>query len=59
MKNDDLTALRRDFHRTPELGFAENLTKARIAAILTELGLLSGFLQTQAQECGESRAGAL
>ena len=39
MKNDDLTALRRDFHRTPELGFAENLTKARIAAILTELGL--------------------
>jgi hippurate hydrolase len=39
MKNDDLTALRRDFHRTPELGFAENLTKARIAAILTDLGL--------------------
>ena len=39
MKTIDLLTLRRDFHRAPELGFAENLTKARIAAILTELGL--------------------
>ena len=39
MKTIDLITLRRDFHRAPELGFAENLTKARIAAILTELGL--------------------
>lgn len=41
MSADDfnLTALRRDFHRFPELGFRENRTKSRIAAFLRELGL--------------------
>ncbi|UWQ49211.1 amidohydrolase [Leisingera caerulea] len=36
---DRLTALRRDFHRHPELGFQENRTKARVAAHLRGLGL--------------------
>ena len=35
----DLTALRRDFHRHPELGFQETRTKARVAEILRGLGL--------------------
>lgn len=35
----DLTALRHEFHRFPELGFAEDRTKARIAEILRDLGL--------------------
>ncbi|MGH1482106.1 MAG: amidohydrolase [Geminicoccales bacterium] len=34
-----LTALRRDFHRHPELGFREERTKAKVAKILRELGL--------------------
>lgn len=34
-----LTALRQDFHRHPELGFQEERTKSRVAAILRELGL--------------------
>ncbi|UWQ53349.1 amidohydrolase [Leisingera caerulea] len=36
---DRLTALRRDFHRHPELGFREDRTKARVAAHLRDLGL--------------------
>ncbi|UWQ24222.1 amidohydrolase [Leisingera aquaemixtae] len=36
---DRLTALRRDFHRHPELGFQEDRTKARVAAHLRALGL--------------------
>ncbi|UWQ40855.1 amidohydrolase [Leisingera aquaemixtae] len=36
---DRLTALRRDFHRHPELGFREDRTKARVAAHLRALGL--------------------
>lgn len=35
----DLTALRRAFHRDPELGFQEVRTKARVAGILRDLGL--------------------
>ena len=35
----DLTALRHEFHRLPELGFAEEHTKARVAGILEELGI--------------------
>ena len=34
-----LTALRRDFHRHPELGFQEDRTKSQIAARLRDLGL--------------------
>ena len=34
-----LSALRRDFHRFPELGFRENRTKAKVAEFLRELGL--------------------
>lgn len=34
-----LTALRRDFHRHPELGFQEERTKAKVAAHLRGLGL--------------------
>lgn len=34
-----LTALRRNFHRFPELGFRENRTKAKIADFLRETGL--------------------
>ena len=34
-----LTALRHDFHRHPELGFQEERTKAKVAAMLRELGL--------------------
>ena len=34
-----LTALRRDFHRDPELGFQEERTKAKVAGILRALGL--------------------
>lgn len=36
---DHLTALRHAFHRHPELGFAEDQTRATIAARLKELGL--------------------
>lgn len=35
----DLTALRRAFHRMPELGFQEERTKAKVADILRDLGL--------------------
>lgn len=35
----DLIALRHEFHRMPELGFAEERTKARIAGILEDLGI--------------------
>ena len=35
----DLTALRHEFHRMPELGFAEESTKARVAGILENLGI--------------------
>ncbi len=34
-----LTALRRDFHRNPELGFQEERTKAKVAGVLRGLGL--------------------
>ena len=34
-----LTDLRREFHKYPELGFQETRTKARVAAILRDLGL--------------------
>jgi len=34
-----LSALRRDFHRLPELGFQEEKTKAKVAGILRDLGL--------------------
>ncbi len=37
--HQELTALRRTFHRDPELGFQEHRTKARIAARLRELGI--------------------
>ena len=36
---DDLIALRREFHMTPELGFKEERTKARVARVLRDLGL--------------------
>ncbi|WP_424980403.1 amidohydrolase [Leisingera sp. S232] len=36
---DRLTALRRDFHRHPELGFQEDRTKAKVAEQLRGLGL--------------------
>ena len=39
MDHDDLIALRRDFHRHPEPGFQEHRTKARVAAMLKDLGL--------------------
>ncbi|MEM6481553.1 MAG: amidohydrolase [Pseudomonadota bacterium] len=35
----DLKALRQDFHRHPELGFAENRTKAQVVGLLREAGL--------------------
>ena len=35
----DLTAIRHDFHRHPELGFCEDRTKAEVARRLRELGL--------------------
>jgi amidohydrolase len=35
----DLPALRRDFHRHPELGFEEYRTKAQVAQLLRTLGL--------------------
>lgn len=35
----NLTALRHELHRHPELGFQENRTKARVAGILRDLGL--------------------
>ncbi|MFD2740653.1 amidohydrolase [Sulfitobacter aestuarii] len=34
-----LTALRRAFHRNPELGFQEVQTKAKVAAVLRDLGI--------------------
>lgn len=36
---DRLTAIRRDIHRHPELGFQESRTKALVASRLSELGL--------------------
>ncbi|MBQ4825894.1 amidohydrolase [Leisingera sp. HS039] len=36
---DRLTALRRDFHRHPELGFQEDRTRAKVADYLRGLGL--------------------
>ncbi|RNF34873.1 M20 aminoacylase family protein [Paracoccus methylarcula] len=36
---DDLTALRQDFHRHPELGFEEHRTSARVAELLDEWGI--------------------
>ncbi len=36
---DRLTALRRDFHRRPELGFQEDRTRAKVAEHLRSLGL--------------------
>jgi len=39
MNTLDLIALRREFHRAPELGFREDRTKARVAGILKDLGL--------------------
>lgn len=39
MNHTDLIALRHEFHRLPELGFAEDRTKARVAGILRDLGL--------------------
>ncbi|MEI4473412.1 amidohydrolase [Frigidibacter sp. MR17.24] len=37
--SDDLTALRRDFHRHPEIGFQEHRTSARIAELLAGWGV--------------------
>ena len=37
---DEVIALRRDFHRHPELGFAEHRTARVIEAYLTDLGLV-------------------
>ncbi len=39
MKTEDLIALRHQFHRDPELGFQEVRTKARVAALLRDMGL--------------------
>lgn len=39
MTEPDLVALRRAFHRTPELGFEEHATKAEIARLLRSFGL--------------------
>lgn len=39
MKTLDLIAVRHELHKTPELGFAEARTKARVAAILEDLGI--------------------
>lgn len=39
MDHTDLIALRHEFHRAPELGFAENRTKARVAELLQSFGL--------------------
>jgi len=39
MSNRDLTALRREFHRFPELGFQEERTKAKVAEVLRDIGL--------------------
>ncbi len=36
---DDLTALRRDFHAHPELGFQEHRTAARVAELLASWGI--------------------
>ncbi|WP_306154290.1 amidohydrolase [Roseovarius sp. MMSF_3281] len=38
-KADDLTTLRREFHKAPELGFEEHHTKVRVAQILRDMGL--------------------
>lgn len=35
----DLTAIRRDFHRHPEIGFQEHRTSARVAALLEGWGI--------------------
>lgn len=39
METTDLTTLRQDFHRAPELGFQEVRTKARVARLLRDMGL--------------------
>ncbi len=36
---ENLTKLRREFHKAPELGFEEHRTKTRVAQILRDLGL--------------------
>lgn len=36
---DELTAIRQDFHRHPELGFEEHRTSARVAELLEEWGI--------------------
>ncbi|MEZ5778560.1 MAG: M20 aminoacylase family protein [Paracoccaceae bacterium] len=36
---DDLTALRRDFHEHPELGFKEERTSAKVAALMENWGI--------------------
>lgn len=36
---NELTALRQAFHRNPELGFQEDVTKSKVAGLLRELGL--------------------
>ncbi|MCB1492316.1 MAG: amidohydrolase, partial [Rhodobiaceae bacterium] len=36
---EDLTALRRDFHAHPELGFQEERTSARVAELLEGWGI--------------------
>lgn len=38
-QNASLAALRRDFHRHPELGFSETRTKAKVAALMRAAGL--------------------
>ena len=39
MTDDELTNLRRAFHRAPELGFEEHKTKAKVAQLLRDFGL--------------------
>lgn len=39
MNTDQLTDLRRAFHRDPELGFQEERTKAKVAGLLRDMGL--------------------
>ena len=39
MNADQLTELRRAFHRDPELGFQEERTKAKVAGLLRDMGL--------------------
>jgi len=45
---DETIALRRDFHRHPELGFEEERTASIVAARLKDLGLevMTGIAET-------------